>query len=145
MATVNFSKLLDAFDFSNFGGPSEAGSFIDLDTGSLLCVAEFDDSDEEVPEDLESSERYLALPHKNELDLGQPLIRKFVEIALPSDYDTVLAYFRERGAYRKFKNLLEDRGVIDDWYAFERQATEQALKEWCEDNGIALSFSGPDA
>lgn len=144
MTTVAFSELLDAFDFSSFGPAGEIGAYVDLVTGSLLCVSD-DDFDETAPEDLQSSERYLPLPSKRDLDLGQPLIREFVESALPDDYDRVIAYFRQRGAYRKFKDLLEDRGVVDAWYAFERRATEEALKVWCEDNGIAIDYSAAPA
>lgn len=145
MAKVDFSELLDAFDFSNFGEASEAGAYVDLVTGSMLCVSDPDDCDEPLPDDLESSDRYLALPSKRDLDLGQPLIREFVDLTLPGDYDQVLAYFRKPGAYRKFKFLLEARGAVDAWYAFERNATEVALKKWCEFHGIELAFGKPRA
>lgn len=46
--------------------------------------------------------------------------------------------FRKRGAYAKFEGLLVRRGALDQWYEFERKATDRAFREWCEDNSIEL-------
>ncbi len=46
--------------------------------------------------------------------------------------------FRRKGAYGRFKPLLQDRGPLERWYAFEAAATERALKDWCELNDIPL-------
>jgi len=46
--------------------------------------------------------------------------------------------FRRRGAYGRFKSLLERRGVLDEWYAYEARHRESALRQWCAENGIAL-------
>jgi hypothetical protein len=34
--------------------------------------------------------------------------------------------------------LLARRGALEQWYDFERKATERALREWCEVNSIEL-------
>ena len=145
MVTVKFSELLDAFDFASFGGQYESRAFVNLDTGSLHCISDGIELDEEVPEDLEASDRYLAIPHKNDLDLGRRLAISFVEQNLPDDYDRVIGYFHKRGAYSRFKDLLEHRSVIEAWYAFEKESTERALRQWCEEHGIQLSSSQPAA
>ena len=145
MATVKFSELLDAFDFASFGGPYESRAFVNLDTGALHCISDGVEFDEEVPEDLEASDRYLPIPHKNDLDLGRELAISFVEQHLPIEYDRVVGYFHKRGAYSRFKDLLEHRGVLEAWYGFEKEATERALKQWCEEHEIQLSFSQPAA
>jgi hypothetical protein len=46
--------------------------------------------------------------------------------------------FSRRGAYRRYKDLLEQKGLLDEWYDFEQQRTRQALLDWCEENGIEL-------
>ena len=94
--------------------------------------------DEDLPEDLGSSDRYLEVPHKNDLDLGRRLALAFVNKELPDDADTVAAFFRRRGAYRRFKELLNARGMLQQWFDFESRATEKALRAWCEENGIQL-------
>jgi hypothetical protein len=145
MVTVSFSELLDAFEFASSGGPYENRAFVSLDTGSLHCISDEIELEEELPEDIDTSDRYLALPHKNDLDLGRRLAISFVKQNLPDEYDRVIGYFHKRGAYGRFKDLLEHRDVLETWYAFEKEATEQALKQWCEENEIQLSFSQPAA
>jgi hypothetical protein len=53
--------------------------------------------------------------------------------------------FDRRGAYSKFKALPTRRQALDQWYAFEQKATEEALREWCEDNSIEIEERKPDA
>ena len=145
MVTVKFSELLEVFEFANFGGPYESRAFVNLDTGSLHYISDGIELDEELPQDLDASDRYLGVPHKNDLDLGRKLAISFVEQHLPAEYDRVVGYFHKRGAYSRFKDLLADCGVLDAWYAFENEATARALKQWCEEHEIQLSFSPPAA
>ncbi|MCP3713771.1 hypothetical protein M3I54_44445, partial [Paraburkholderia sp. CNPSo 3274] len=94
--------------------------------------------DEEIPDDLETSDRYLAIPHRNELDLGSRLALRFVAQTLPACYDQVEGFFRRRGAYARFKELLEREGVLERWYSFETDAVESALRQWSAENGLEL-------
>lgn len=145
MVTVPLSDLLDAFDFANAGTPYENRAFIHLDTGAIHWTSAMVELEEEPPEDLETSERYLALPYKNELDLGRELALSFVDQELPGEYDRCSDFFHHKGAYRRFKDFLESRDVLEKWYAFEAQATEAALRAWCEEHGIQLSPEKPEA
>jgi len=94
--------------------------------------------DEEVPDDLETSDRYLVVPHKTDLDLGRSLALRFAGSELRDCHDQVLAFFRRRGAYARFKNLLESKGALQRWYKYEAESTEKALKDWCVENGIRI-------
>ncbi len=47
--------------------------------------------------------------------------------------------FSKRGAYQKFRALLTRRSALDRWYAFESQATERALRQWCADQSIEIA------
>lgn len=138
MVSVRWSELIDAFDVANFGGGYENRAFVNLDTGSFHFISDTLDLDEEPPEDIDTSDRYLALPHKNDLDLGRELALSFTEQHLPKEFDRVHGYFHKRGAYGRFKELLDDRGVLEDWYAFEKDATERALRQWCKENDIEI-------
>ena len=94
--------------------------------------------DEEIPDDVETSDQYVEIPHKNDLDLGRRLVLRFVEERLPHRYDRVAEMFGHRGAYGRFKELLAADRCLEQWYAFEADATEQALKQWCRENDIHL-------
>lgn len=92
-----------------------------------------------MPEDVDDPDRYVAVPHKNDLDLGRDLVFRFVERYLPDSHDLVRDFFRKRGAYAKFKDLLDRRGQLDHWHDYEDKATKQALREWCAENGLDIA------
>lgn len=138
MITVNFAALLDAYQFASPAGTWENSAFVDLENGSIYCASSEIETEEELPEDLETSDRYLILPDKNDLNLGRELALSFVEQELPDEQDKAMDCFRSKGAYRCFKELLEKHEALGKWYAFEAQATQTALREWCHDRGIQL-------
>ena len=94
--------------------------------------------DEELPEDFETSDRYIALPHQTELDLGRHLVLSFVDQVLPKDFSAVEPFFQRRGAYGRLKDLLESRGMLEQGVRIRSHATEQALFTSCEENGSRL-------
>lgn len=139
MTAVKWTELIDAFEWASFGGAFDNAAFVHLDTGAVFCTSESQELDEEVPDDLETSDRYLPVPAKADLDLGRRLVLSFADEQLPEDYERVVGYFRRAGAYSRFKELLMDRGKLEAWYAFEKEATERALRAWCVDNQIELT------
>lgn len=143
MTTVLLSDLIDGFYFANAGVPYENSAFIHLDTGAIHLKSSMIELEDEPPDDLETSDRYLAIPYKNELDLGRELALSFVDQELPGEYDKCADFFRRRGAYGRFKDFLESCDVLEKWYAFENQVTEDRLRAWCEEHGIQLSPEKP--
>ena len=95
------------------------------------------DSDE-LPDDIDDPDKYITIPHKNELDLGKALVIEFTSEYLPEDLDTVYSIFRRKGAYSRYKDLLERKGVLEDWYEYENKRQNEALKEWCRENNIEI-------
>jgi hypothetical protein len=139
MVAVKHDDLSLAFDFVSYAAPTEHNAYVSLDTGKIYWTSDSSDAfDEEIPDDLETSDRYLAIPHKNDLDLGRRLALRFVAQALPECYDPVEGFFRRQGAYARFKDLLEREGVLERWYSFEADAVESTLRQWCAENGLEL-------
>ena len=134
--SVNATELRTTFEFVSAAAPSEHAAYICLDTGKIYFQAVGLEEEEDLPEDLEIADRYIAVPHRNDHDLGRRLALAFADQELPGDYDTVAGFFRRRGAYGRFKDLLQARGKLQSWYEFEDRATEKALLAWCEVNGI---------
>lgn len=134
---VGYDELEDTLMWTGGGGEA----YIDRETGRIHWAEDegvLDPDEAEVPDDLGDPERFIAIPHKNELDLGKHLVMDFAARALPDLYRDVQACFRGPGAYGRFKELLADEGKLEEWYRFEQEATEQALREWCEAEGIRL-------
>jgi len=140
MVTTRYDDLSEAFAFVSFAAPFEHRAFVSLDTGAIHWISETSPIDDEgLPGDLETSDRYIAIPHKNDLDLGNNLALRFAEEQLPHRYASVEDFFRHRAAYARFKDLLAAEGCLEKWYAFEAESTEQALRDWCKANEIHLA------
>ena len=144
MPSVKLDDLMLAFHFVSTAGLSDNRACISRRSGEIFWVSDFDDTEEDLPDDIEDSAQYIEVPHKNDLDLGKRLVFKFVNQALPSSIDEVDEIFDRKGAYSRFKNLLERMDRLDDWHRFQDDATVSALRQWCEDEGIELIESGDD-
>ena len=135
---IKFSDIQDAFLFVSSSGYGMNTAILCKDTGQILYHSEMGDLEEIDDDDLDW-DMCIEIPHKNDLDMGQSLIFGFVEMQLPDDYHHVQQIFRKRGAYRRFKDFLETKGLLEMWYDFESKREEQALRQWCLENEIELS------
>ncbi len=141
---VNRDDLELAFEFVSSGAPSEHTASISVATGKIHWHSiSFDVEDDEDLDEDDAADGYLSVPHKNDLDLGRRLVLRFVEQTMPGEYDMVADFFRRRGAYGRFKDLLNRRRLLEKWYEFEERATTAALLAWCEENGIQLVEAKP--
>jgi hypothetical protein len=142
MPSVKLSDLMMAFDFVSSSGPYESSAYISRSTGEIYWVSDLIDVGEDLPEDLEDSNQYIEIPHKNEFDLGKRLVLRFVDRELPSSYNEVERIFSRKGAYARYKTLLERKGRLEEWYRYEEAETLSALREWSEEEGIDLIEEG---
>ena len=136
--SVDWTELLHTFEFVSLGQPHEHEAVLCRKTGKFLWLSDLAEDIEEWPEDADDEEKYLSIPHKKELDLGTPLVFAFAREFLPDEFDEIQRIFHKRGAYARFKDLLQRRKALDRWYDFENKATEAALREWCEVNEITI-------
>jgi hypothetical protein len=136
---VSLDDLLFSFEFVSSDPGHGHEAFLCKQSGEIYWHSELGDNFEELPEDLEEGDKYVRIPHKNDLDLGRPLVFEFVRQRLPEECQEVQRYFSKRGAYARFKDLLVRKGVLKEWYDFEAKAQKEALREWCEENSIEIS------
>jgi hypothetical protein len=134
---INFKDIMEAFDFVSFGQMYEHQAFLDKETGKIYWHSEFGDNTEELPEDI-ADKKYIEIPHKKDFGLGKNLVLDFAYQYIPSEAEEIESIFRRKGAYSRFKALLERKGVIEQWYEFESHAHEKALREWCDENRIEI-------
>ena len=138
---TDFQEILHAYEFVS----SEASlnqAFLCRRTGKVFWHSDFSDLNEfedELPDDVEDDDKYIAIPDKRELDLGRPMVLDFTREFLSDDFDEVRDMFSRRGAYKNFRALLIRRNVIERWHDFESKATERALREWCAFNSIKIT------
>jgi hypothetical protein len=133
---VKFYDLDAALEFVSFDGGYGNAAYLCRQTGEIYYKSE--DGEDELPEDYEDGTKYIHIPDKKDLDLGSRLVFQFVREFMPDDYGHVRNMFSRRGAYGQFKNFLTREGMLDRWHQFEAKAHEEALREWCADNGIEI-------
>lgn len=136
---VTLSELQEALLFvsGDMGGDNEA--LLNRLTGEIHYRGSFVDDEDLIPADLDDAEKYISIPTAHDLDLGQRLVFRFVADAMPEAYDQVRQIFSRKGAYGRFKDMLNRAGKLEDWHRYEDEAGLSALREWCQENGIAVS------
>ncbi len=108
---------------------SENEAFVSRTTGNIYLFSSLEDFDGELPDDIEDENIYVSVPHKSDLNLGKQFVLSFAEEHLAEYYETISSFFRQRGAYGRFKDLLAQKDQLQSWYDFESKATEVALRE----------------
>jgi hypothetical protein len=134
---MKYEDIEFLFDYVGSARRFERSAYLNRRTGESYVASDLGDSDE-LPDDLEENDDYLRIPHRNDLDLGQNLVFEFVEQRLPSAIERVYGFFQCSGAYSRFRDLLEQNGLLDDWYEYEADRARAAILEWCEENHIEL-------
>jgi hypothetical protein len=137
--TVKLDDLEEAMEFVSSGQDFGNAAWVRRDTGEVLWHADDGNDWEPLPEDIDEEDRYVAVPDKRDFGLGKPLALEFARTHLPDCYEQVCGMFSHRGAYARFKDLLERHQRLDAWHRWETEQTRQALREWCADNGIKLA------
>ena len=97
---TSFSDIELAFEFVSSTSVGTNEAFLCRRTGKIYWRSDsLDELDEEIPDDIEDEEKYIAIPGKRDLDLGKPLVMDFAREFLPNDFDEVRYMFSRSGAY----------------------------------------------
>lgn len=134
---IKFDDIEHAFSYVNVAPMTANTAILCKETGDIFYASDYDDENE-IPEDIYFREDCIQIPHRNDLDLGKNLVFEFVEQYLPGDFDRVRNIFRRKKAYGRYKDLLEERGILKKWYDFENTRQTETLREWCNENDITL-------
>ena len=127
---TGFGDFLEAFEFVSAGRQFEHSAYVSRVTGETFLRSEAADIDE-LPEGGEEDPDLVEIPHKRDLDLGRSLVFDFAEAHGVEVARAVRDIFRRKGAYSRFKNFLDRRGLLDRWYEFEARETKNRLLGWC--------------
>ncbi len=139
---IEWQELLYAFTFVNAAKKGENGARLSLASGRIELQSVWTELWAEDSTTSQADAGTLDIPHKTDLGLGRDLVLWFVEEVIPDHLDEVAEIFQKRGAYARFRALLEEEGLTQQWYLFEAEAEQQALRNWCEENGVPIIESG---
>ena len=128
--------------------------YLDKRTGEIVLVtdedmqaAEEDDLISEYPdwqrdsilkarEVLHDSEQFIPLPDQfeiHEYQIMENFCRDFKDQQVGQE---LLGLIKGSGAFRRFKNAINEIGVDKAWYAFKQRELEKIAIEWLEENEI---------
>jgi hypothetical protein len=131
-------------------------AYLNRRTGELVTVTEEDQGLVEGEEDTEDlpdwqrerlpkvrealeSDDFLPLPSKFDIHEYRIMERFSLEVENADVREALLQAIRGRGAFRRFKEVIHERGVTEAWYTYRQQAFEDIAIDWLEANGIAYS------
>ena len=137
---LKYEDLLDAYEWVSADPTMQNSAFVNRQSGSVHLETDEIDGGDELPGDIEDGKKYIAVPHKSDLQLGKAIVFDFVEDYLPEEIDKVAQYFKRPGAYSKYKDLLERKQLLEAWYRYERTKTFEALFQWATENSIPHNF-----
>jgi hypothetical protein len=133
---ANIEDIEQAIEFISADPGGDSDAFLSLATGEVFYRSAYIDEEIPLPSDIDDESKYLPLPNKRDLDLGNVLVFNFVEEQMPDEYADVRMMFRSSGAYRRFSDWLERHDLLDNWYRFREETTKQTIMDWCKDNGV---------
>jgi hypothetical protein len=140
---ISLDVLIAAMFFVSDAHNPDAAAYLHRPSGEVYwrsddeLLDEFYDG-EKLPEDVEHSPQYLSIPNKSELNVGKVLVFAFVARFIPHAYVEVAAIFRKPGPYRRFRDMLEEHGLLDQWRQFQDAGEKEAMRNWCRENGVAF-------
>ncbi len=148
---VNLSDLIEAIEFEN----DMLSHYYNKDTGVIIYKEDMEtasyfaedidrvDSMEEWEKELieglydlkKNPENYIKLPDKEELNELKIMINfcsSFSDIELPK-----LEEFNDEGKMlHEVKNIIRNKGLINEWYDYREYSEREIVIEWCKKNNI---------
>lgn len=112
--------------------------FLNTETGEIVALADgtWVERDEELEEEIETSDCYVRLPNQYEIHEWN-IMKEFAE-SIPSagKQERLLKALHGRKAYRRFKDEIINLDVEKAYYAYRFLALCRIARQWCEENKI---------
>jgi len=125
---VKFSAVMDAIELAS----DDIRYYYNVDTQEVISVALYDDDN-----DIEMQhDHYISLPSKYDINDYQ-IMEDFIQKLPDEQQSNQLAYaIRGRGAFRGFRDLIDELNLTRQWYDFRTKAYEQIARQWCQENSL---------
>lgn len=134
---IKMSALMEAIELA-----SDMRTFYyDFDKQENVWLSEdsweWDDEDRETAELIDAEwNRFVRLPGQYELHEYR-MMEEFIEDLGDRKIQAELSRaIQGRGAFRRFKAKLLEKGIEQNWYTFRDTSYRQFALRWCEENGI---------
>lgn len=151
---VELNELIDALECSS----GDLQMYFDKTTGEMfpitddelaLADGDGDAADEDIPDWQqetiekakeiladEAGERYIQLPDQFEMNEHEMMLRFGRSIEDDDLSASVLGTIYGSGAYRRFKELIQENDIERQWSAFRRNQLRHFAVDWCDQNAV---------
>ena len=126
---VSFKDIELAFELVSAGSTGEHQAFLCKQSGKLYWHSELAGDLDELPDDIDDSDKYVQIPDKRELDLGKPLVLDFARRFLPDDVGDVEQIFRKRGAYARIQGSVAATGYTRSVVRFRSECEGKSVED----------------
>jgi len=149
---VNLQDVIDALemtgDFNSY--------FLDRRTGEIELITDEDWSAAEnnklistYPEwqrdsilktrEIQSTDHFIELPDKIDINSYEIMEQFCIEYPNRRISENLSAVIKGQGAFSRFRDMIDDLGIRDEWNRFEHQQFEDLAVEWLEANKIPFT------
>jgi hypothetical protein len=147
---VKLNDIIEGLEFQS----DESSSFLDKTTGKVVLISDYemraaedDDPIEDFPdwqqdlvriakEIVDETGNYMDLPTKFDIN-EYSIMEKFCLSLNDSEMsDTLYSSIKGSGAFRRFKDAINEYDIADDWYKYRNDALKEIAIEWCQEKGI---------
>lgn len=133
---IDLGVVLDAIEMAD----DNYTYFLDVESGDSVMLADelvTGLDNEGLEDEIENNpDRYLRLPTKfeiHEYHIMEEFIWSLNNDSLASKLENAI---RGKGAFRRFKDLVNYMGIEKQWYPYQTNAYKKIAKKWCEDNKV---------
>jgi hypothetical protein len=155
-ARVELRKIVEGMEWQS----DDLSAYLNTKTGEVVPVSEEHLAVAEIGEDFSeredwereeiaiaravlAGEDYVALPDRFEIDEYRMMERFAYRVTDAAASAQLQRAIQGRGAFRYFKDSVNDLGLAEGWYAYRDRAYEEIAIGWCEANGIAYTRDEP--
>jgi len=125
---------------------------IETITDEVWSAAEDDELISEYPEwerelilkarEIRNTDHFIELPGKSEIDSYEVMERFCHQYPNRRISENLSAVIKGKAAFRRFKDMVSDLGIQNEWNRFEHQSFEKIAIEWLE--AAAIPFTRDD-
>ncbi len=140
---IKLSELIQTLEFQ----VEDSNSYYDMETGKVHSVWDGMIDGKRAPKEeieaFDDEDRYLFLPSVDTTDEYE-IMRDYV-YSLPEGklQSRLFQAISGRGAFRRFRETLEDLGREDDWERYHDAKIEEIGREWAQSNEIEVEEDMP--
>ena len=129
---VKIREIMDGMEMVD----DQTTVYYDTKTGQLIldCDASYG-LNEVSSEELANNKRYLQLPDRFEIN-EYHMVEAFIADQSEENANRLFRAIQGRGAFRRFKDLIDELGLSEAWYEFRENCYRDRAVRWCLGNDL---------